>query len=77
MQYRVNRRLVVDLGTEMHFTFTDNLDNVSSYGNGTREGAADLERFLYTSIGLRYNIGQDTPEPPEEPINPNKIDRAI
>jgi len=74
VQYRVNRRLIVDLGTEMHFTFTDNLDNVNSYGNGTREGATDLERFFYTSIGLRYNIGQDVPEPPEEPEDTCLID---
>jgi hypothetical protein len=74
VQYRINKRMVVDLGTEMHFTFTDNLDNVSSYGNDTREGAADLERFLYTSISLRYNIGQDVTEPPEEPEDTCLID---
>jgi len=66
VQYRVNRRLAVDLGTEMHFTFTDNLDNVSSTGTGVREGEAAPEKFLYTSITLRYNIGIDHVEPPEE-----------
>jgi hypothetical protein len=74
VQYRINRRLVVDLGTEMHFTFTDNLDNVNSYGSGVREGSADLERFLYTSIALRYNIGQDVPEPPEQPEDTCLVD---
>lgn len=67
VQYRINRRIAIELGTEMHFTFTDNLDNVSSNGNGEREGEADLERFLYTSFTFRYNIGHDEPEPPEEP----------
>ncbi|MBL4657739.1 MAG: hypothetical protein JKX73_07040 [Flavobacteriales bacterium] len=67
VQYRINRRIAVELGTEMHFTFTDNLDNVSSEGTGVREGEADLERFLYTSLTMRFNIGHDDSKPPEEP----------
>lgn len=67
VQYRINRRIAIELGTEMHFTFTDDLDNVSAEGKGIREGEADLERFLYTSLTLRYNIGHDKPEPPIEP----------
>jgi len=74
VQYRFNRRLAVDLGTEMHFTFTDNLDNVSAKGNGIREGGEPPEKFLYTSITLRYNIGKDDPEQPEEEIDTCLID---
>ncbi|MBL4577585.1 MAG: hypothetical protein JKX74_03875, partial [Flavobacteriales bacterium] len=74
INYRINRRISLDLGTEMHFTFTDNLDNVSSEGTGVREGEANLERFLYTSLTLRFNIGKDDPQPPIEPEDSCLVD---
>jgi len=68
IQYYITPRIVIDLGTSLHFTFTDLLDNVSAEGRGIREGNSDLEKFLYTSLSLKFNIVNDVSDEVEQEI---------
>ena len=65
IEFKIMPRLRLNLSTAMHFTFTDLIDNVSASGVGVREGNAGLERFLYTSLSLHFDLFP--PDPPEEP----------
>ena len=65
IEFKIVPRLKLNLSTAMHFTFTDLIDNVSKSGAGVREGNAGLERFLYTSVSLHFDLFP--PDPPEEP----------
>lgn len=40
----------------MNFTFTDNIDNISSEGVGVRAGDSRNDRYLYTGVTLTYDI---------------------
>ena len=63
IQFKVTKELQIELGTSLHFTFTDLLDNISDAGRGTRQGESDLEKILYTSLSLKFYI--PTEEDPE------------
>jgi hypothetical protein len=53
----VNDHLDFKIGTTLHFTFTDNIDNVSSKGEGIRQGDSKNDRFLMSSFSLQYRLG--------------------
>lgn len=40
----------------MNFTFSDNIDNISSSGSGNRAGDSRNDRYLYTSVSLHYDL---------------------
>ena len=67
VEFRLSKRIKLNLGTSIHFTFTDLLDNISNAGKGIREGQSDLDKFLYSSLSLKYTIGPDEPEEIIEP----------
>ena len=54
---QLNHALNIRFGSEMHFTFTDMIDNVSSSSVGSRKGNSANDRFLYSSVGISYNLG--------------------
>ncbi|HIA37738.1 MAG TPA: hypothetical protein EYN89_13645 [Flavobacteriales bacterium] len=62
IQFKITKELQLDIGTSLHFTFTDLLDNISDEGRGLREGESDLEKLLYTSLSLRFYIPSDDEE---------------
>ncbi|GAB4256889.1 MAG: hypothetical protein Kow0079_14060 [Vicingaceae bacterium] len=51
------------IGTTLHFTFTDLIDNVSADSEGERlgehKGNGRNDRFLMSSIALSYNFGKE------------------
>ena len=49
---RVNFRI----GTSMHFTFTDLIDNITEESLGDRKGDKRNDRFLYTHFALTYDL---------------------
>lgn len=53
---RLSERFRVRFGTTMNYTFTDLVDNVSSEGTGIRQGNSKNDRFLYTSVGINYDL---------------------
>lgn len=60
-------RLDFKIGTTVHFTFTDNIDNVSSRGEGVRQGDGKNDRFMMTSFSLNYRLqGKDKKKEIEE-----------
>lgn len=54
-------RLRMKLGTTLHFTFTDLIDNVSSKGKDDREGDFAFDKFLMTSFSLHYDLFEYKP----------------
>ncbi len=40
----------------MNFTFTDNIDGISSANSGIRNGDSKNDRYLYTSVTLSYDL---------------------
>ncbi|MCB0760172.1 MAG: hypothetical protein KDC12_01525 [Flavobacteriales bacterium] len=61
-QMLLTDRFKLRFGTEMHFTFTDLIDNVSDAGQGVRLGDSRNDRFLFTSATLTYDLNI-TPKP--------------
>ena len=44
------------LSSIMNFTFTDNIDGISSSSSGIRNGDSQNDRYLYTSVTLTYDL---------------------
>ena len=55
-QFLMGERLRFRMGTSMHLTFTDLVDNVSDASQGDRKGNKGNDKFLYTSFSLNYDI---------------------
>ena len=52
----LNRGFDLRVGTLFHYTFTDYLDNITVNSVGSRKGNAAPDQFLYTFVGLIYNL---------------------
>lgn len=53
------------IGTELHFTTTDLIDNISKEGEGVRTGNKGNDKFLYTWFSLNYNFNTKKKKIPE------------
>lgn len=49
---KINEFFTLNMGTEFHMSFTDNIDNIS----GQENGRAGNDHFMFSSIGLLYNL---------------------
>ena len=49
-------RLSMRIGTTYHFTFNNNIDNVSEKGEGSRKGNKRGDKFLVTYVTLHYDL---------------------
>jgi len=54
------------IGTELHLTGTDLIDNLSKDGEGVRQGNSGNDKFLFTWFSLNYNFDFSKVERPEE-----------
>jgi len=61
VELHFTNRLRIKLGTTLHFTFTDLIDNISSKGMDEREGDFGLDKFLMTSLSLHYDLFEYKP----------------
>ncbi len=52
----LNDKFNLRMGAEYHFSLTDDLDGVNSANLNPGTGRKGNDRFLYTSIGLSYNL---------------------
>jgi hypothetical protein len=59
----VNDKFNLRLGAEYHFTLTDDIDGVA-YNEGN--GRSGNDRFLYTSLGISYNLQVKDKNTPKE-----------
>ncbi|MCT4581987.1 MAG: SPOR domain-containing protein [Flavobacteriales bacterium] len=55
--FHLSDRLKARLGTSMHFTFSDLIDNVSDQSEGLRKGDRQNDKLLYTHFALSYDFG--------------------
>ena len=56
LQFNISDRFTLRMGSSFHYTFTDNVDNVSQAGKGLRQGNASNDYFFYNSASLHYNL---------------------
>ncbi len=56
VEVKVSDAFTFRAGAEMFLTLTDNLDNVSSTENSPTTGKKGNDKFLYSSVGLAYNL---------------------
>jgi len=56
VQFNISDRFTLRMGSCFHYTFTDNVDNVSDAGTGLRAGNASNDYFFYNSASLHYDL---------------------
>ncbi|MFT4680449.1 MAG: hypothetical protein ACI9YU_000277 [Flavobacteriales bacterium] len=59
IDFRLSRRVSAKFSGTFYYTFTDNIDNVSSEGLGIRKGNSANDMFLFTSISVSYSLGSN------------------
>ncbi len=59
---KINDFFTLNMGTEFHLSFTDNIDNISDQPN-TRSGN---DHFMFSSIGILYNLHHEKKSPIEK-----------
>jgi hypothetical protein len=68
VQFMIGKRMNFKIGTSLHFTFTDLVDNVSSESIGTRAGNSKNDKFMYSSFSLNYDLmGNQSKKKKQEP----------
>jgi len=63
VKLNISGRCALYLSSTVHFTFTDNLDNISSSGTGQRQGDSKNDKFIYSAAAFGYDLGapRETP----------------
>jgi hypothetical protein len=56
VQFLITDRFRGRVGTEMHYTLTDLVDNTTSESAGSRAGNDKNDRFLYSSVAVNYDL---------------------
>ena len=65
----LNKRWKFRVGTSMHFTITDLVDNVSDESIGDRAGDGKKDKFLFTHFSINYDLQRlEEKEIPEDVI---------
>ncbi len=68
----LNQRWKFRIGTSMHFTFTDLIDNVSSESTAERVGDDKNDKFLFTHFSINYDLqrlGEKEISEPDEKVD--------
>lgn len=73
--FLISDRVKFKVGTSMHYTFTDLVDNVSSESIGDRKGDSKNDKFMYSSFSLHYDFfSKKDPKLPKEEIQEEEED---
>jgi len=56
LEGNLNNGFYLRIGTVYHYTFTDYLDNITVNSLGNRKGNAAPDKFLFSYIGIIYNL---------------------
>ncbi|MFT5279194.1 MAG: hypothetical protein ACI9P8_000828 [Bacteroidia bacterium] len=59
IDFRLSRRVSAKFSSTFYYTFTDNIDNVSSESSGIRQGNKANDMFLFTSLSVSYALGSN------------------
>lgn len=70
----LNERWKFRIGTSMHFSITDLVDNVSAESVGDRVGDSKNDKFLFTHFSLNYDLQRLTEEEEEPIMDENRND---
>ena len=72
--FPVNKWVTLRFGNQIHFSFSDLIDNVSSKSEGIRQGGKSKDKFMYTYFTLRFNLFTGFSDSEEEDSKYNKAD---
>jgi hypothetical protein len=61
VEMRLHRRLTMKAGATYHFNFNDNVDNISSKGEGDRKGNKGGDRFWFTYVTFHFDLFSQPP----------------
>lgn len=56
LNFKVGNRFNMRLAATYFINFTDMIDNISTAGEGNRKGNKANDNFIFTSLGLSYNL---------------------
>lgn len=59
-------RVSMRLGSTYHYTFNDNIDNISSAGTGIRQGNKASDKFLYSYVSFHFDLFNSSSKSPFE-----------
>jgi hypothetical protein len=62
---KVTPKITVKLGTTLHYTLSDLIDNVNSKSIGDRKGKPGFDKYLFSSVTILYNLNEVPPDPEE------------
>lgn len=67
-QWNATDRFRVRFGGQLHFTFTDQLDNISDQSTGDRQGDSRNDLLLYSSVSASYDLNFNPKRKEPQPI---------
>jgi hypothetical protein len=73
LKLNISGRCALYLSSLVHFTLTDNLDNITTSGTGQRQGDSKNDKFIYTSAAFGYDLSA----PRETPKRRNTTTKTI
>ncbi|MCB0431090.1 MAG: hypothetical protein H6585_10945 [Flavobacteriales bacterium] len=56
VSFNINEQINFKLGTNLHYTMTDFIDNVTQDGTDDRKGRGGNDRYMFTYMGFSYNF---------------------
>ena len=56
VEYNIHKRAIIKLGATYFWVFNDNVDNVSSTGEGVRKGSSGGDNYLYTYASIKFDL---------------------
>ncbi len=62
VEYNIHKRAILKLGTTYFWVFNDNVDNISSKGEGVRKGNSGGDSYLYTYASIKFDLFSDEKE---------------
>ncbi|MBI1286013.1 MAG: hypothetical protein GC178_00370 [Flavobacteriales bacterium] len=57
LDFKMGRRMSAKLSTSFYYTFSDQIDDISSKGEGVRHGNSQKDMFLFSSLSVSYSFG--------------------
>jgi hypothetical protein len=56
VQFRITPRFSMNFSSVCHFTGSDMIDGISQDGKGSRKGDSKNDRFIFSSVSLRFSL---------------------
>lgn len=66
LEYNIHKRAIIKLGATYFWVFNDNVDNISSSGQGFRKGNSGGDNYLYTYASIKFDLFSNEKEIAED-----------